>query len=40
MANEEIAIRHALGDAGVAHEPTGHVYKLWRRAPAAVGAAA
>jgi glutamate synthase domain-containing protein 1 len=40
MANEEIAIRHALGDAGVAHEPTGHVYRLWRRAPAAVGAAA
>jgi glutamate synthase domain-containing protein 1 len=40
MANEEIAIRHALGDAGVAHEPTGHVYKLWRRAAAAVVAAA
>ena len=31
MANEEIAIRAALGDAGVAHEPTGHVYRLWRR---------
>jgi len=40
IANEEIAIRVALGDAGVAHEPTGHVYKMWHRAPAAVGAAA
>ena len=42
MANEEIAIRSALGDAGVAHEPTGHVYKLWPRSPrpSAVGAAA
>ena len=44
MANEEIAIRAALGDAGVAHEPSGHVYRLWRRpaSPAAdtAGAAA
>jgi glutamate synthase domain-containing protein 1 len=40
IANEEIAIRHALGSAGVAHEPSGHVYRLWHRAPAAVGAAA
>ena len=40
IANEEIAIRTALGNAGVAHEPTGHVYRLWRVAPAAVGAAA
>ncbi len=40
IANEEIAIRSALGSAGVAHEPSGHVYKLWHRsglgAPAAV----
>lgn len=34
VANEEIAIRSAVGDAGVAHEPTGHVYRVWRRAPA------
>jgi glutamate synthase domain-containing protein 1 len=41
IANEEIAIRHALGDEGVAHEPTGHVYRLWKVGePAAVGAAA
>jgi glutamine phosphoribosylpyrophosphate amidotransferase len=39
IANEEIAIRHALGTAGVAHEPTGHVYKLWHVAPAANSAA-
>jgi glutamate synthase domain-containing protein 1 len=31
MANEEMAIRAALGAAGVAHEPSGHVYRLWRR---------
>jgi glutamate synthase domain-containing protein 1 len=41
IANEEIAIRHALGDAGVAHEPTGHVYRLWKVGErASVGAAA
>ncbi len=40
IANEEIAIRHALGNAGVAHEPSGHVCKLWHRAPALAGAAA
>jgi glutamate synthase domain-containing protein 1 len=41
IANEEIAIRHALGDAGVAHEPTGHVYRLWKVGETAtVGAAA
>jgi glutamate synthase domain-containing protein 1 len=40
IANEEIAIRHALGTDGVAHEPTGHVYKLWHRAPVAATAAA
>jgi len=36
IANEEIAIRSALGDAGVAHEPTGHVSRVWRRAKARV----
>ena len=40
IANEEIAIRHALGTAGVAHEPTGHVYKLWRLSDVAATAAA
>ncbi len=40
IANEEVAIRHALGTDGVAHEPTGHVYKLWRVADAAATAAA
>lgn len=32
VANEEVAIRSALGEAGVAHEPSGHVYRVWRRA--------
>lgn len=36
VANEEVAIRAALSDEGVAHEPTGHVYRIWRRA--AIGA--
>jgi glutamine phosphoribosylpyrophosphate amidotransferase len=40
IANEEIAIRHALGTEGVAHEPTGHVYKLWNRAAAPATVAA
>ena len=40
IANEEIAIRHALGPDGVAHEPTGHVYKLWHRVGATATAAA
>jgi glutamate synthase domain-containing protein 1 len=40
IANEEIAIRAALGPAGVAHEPSGHVFKLWRRTDAATSAAA
>jgi glutamine phosphoribosylpyrophosphate amidotransferase len=40
IANEEGAIRAALGSAGVAHEPTGHVYRIWRRTPAAVAVAA
>lgn len=31
IANEEIAIRAALGSAGVAHEPSGHVSRVWRR---------
>src|SRR4051794_14136292 len=40
IANEEIAIRHALGPDGVAHEPTGHVYKLWRRPEASTASTA
>ena len=41
IANEEIAIRAALGPAGLAHEPSGHVFRLWRRSQLAapVGAA-
>ncbi len=31
IANEEIAIRAALGPAGVAHEPSGHVSRVWHR---------
>ncbi len=31
LANEEIAIRAALGNDGVAHEPSGHVFRTWRR---------
>jgi methylamine---glutamate N-methyltransferase subunit A len=40
MANEEIAIRAALGPAGTAHEPSGHVFRLWRRGSVASSAAA
>jgi glutamate synthase domain-containing protein 1 len=40
IANEELAIRAALGDGGVAHEPSGHVFRLWRRAALATPAAA
>jgi glutamate synthase domain-containing protein 1 len=40
IANEEIAIRAALGSAGVAHEPSGHVFRLWRRSDPAVIAGA
>jgi glutamate synthase domain-containing protein 1 len=40
IANEEIAIRTALGLEGVAHEPTGHVHRVWRRAAARRGVAA
>ncbi|HVL52728.1 MAG TPA: hypothetical protein VM344_00535, partial [Vitreimonas sp.] len=40
IANEEMAIRAALGTDGVAHEPTGHVFRLWRRAPLAAPVAA
>jgi glutamate synthase domain-containing protein 1 len=36
VANEEVAIRAALGSAGVAHEPSGHVFRLWRRSELAV----
>jgi glutamine phosphoribosylpyrophosphate amidotransferase len=39
IANEEMAIRHALGQDGVAHEPSGHVYRLWHRSAAAATAA-
>lgn len=38
IANEEIAIRTALGSAGVAHEPSGHVSRVWRRSEFAVPA--
>lgn len=38
IANEEVAIRAALGNKGTAHEPTGNVYRVWRR-PVAVAAA-
>lgn len=31
LANEEVAIRQALGNEGVAHEPSGNVFRLWRR---------
>ncbi len=40
IANEEIAIRHALGTDGVAREPGGHVYRLWYRAGASAAATA
>jgi glutamate synthase domain-containing protein 1 len=40
IANEEQAIRAALGDAGVAHEPSGHVFRLWRLGEVATPAAA
>ncbi len=40
VANEEMAIRSALGSAGVAHEPSGHVFKLWRRSALATPVAA
>lgn len=40
VANEEIAIRAALGSDGVAHEPSGHVFRLWRRSDVTAPAAA
>ena len=40
IANEEMAIRDALGAAGVAHEPSGHVFRVWQRTSAPVAAAA
>lgn len=39
IANEEVAIRGALGSDGVAYEPAGHVHRVWRRTPAATEAA-
>lgn len=40
VANEEIAIRAALGTDGVAHEPSGHVSRLWHRSDVTAPAAA
>jgi len=40
VANEEMAIRAALGTGGVAHEPSGHVSHLWRRSDVTAPAAA
>jgi glutamate synthase domain-containing protein 1 len=40
IANEEMAIRSALGPAGVAREPTGHVYRVWQRPSSPLAAAA
>ncbi len=40
VANEEMAIRAALGPAGVAHEPSGNVFRLWRRSELAARVAA
>jgi len=40
VANEEIAIRSVLGSAGAAHEPSGHVHRVWQRSPLRTGAAA
>lgn len=34
IANEEVAIRSALGPDGVAYEPAGHVHRVWHRTPA------
>ncbi len=40
VANEEIAIRAALGTAGIAHEPSGHVYRIYDRPGSVANAAA
>ena len=40
IANEEVAIRSALGTDGVAHEPGGHVFRVWERTPAPLSAVA
>lgn len=40
VANEEVAIRSALGPAGVAREPSGHVYRIWQVGGEAADAAA
>jgi glutamate synthase domain-containing protein 1 len=39
LANEELAIRAALGPAGVAYEPSGYVHRVWQRTQARVPAA-
>ena len=40
IANEEIAIRSALGPDGVAREPSGYVHRLWTVGAEAADAAA
>ena len=40
VANEEVAIRAALGVAGIAHEPSGHVYRIYDRPGTVADAAA
>ena len=40
IANEEVAIRAALGPAGVAREPSGYVHRLWNVGGEAADAAA
>jgi glutamate synthase domain-containing protein 1 len=40
VANEEVAIRAALGTAGIAHEPSGHVYRIYDRVGSVADAAA
>jgi glutamate synthase domain-containing protein 1 len=34
IANEEVAIRSALGPEGLAYEPPGNVHRVWQRTPA------
>jgi glutamate synthase domain-containing protein 1 len=40
VANEEMAIRVALGSAGVAHEPSGNVSRVWQRTGSPLAAVA
>lgn len=40
VANEEVAIRAALGAVGIAHEPSGHVYRIYDRPGTVADAAA